>query len=156
MNFFNKFPNNTKCIKLPIVININRIVFIPDDYESIIMNETFEWDCKYLVSVNTSSGLPLTKHGIPFLPIRFVNISFDYLLNNLGVRSTITGITIIDEDADYTQSDRGISKLDDNDIINWPQLKIALEDRIRSSYLIKYDENISNNIYLSLVCTKIY
>jgi len=77
-------------------------------------------------------------------------------LNNSGGWSIIPGITIIDEDADYTQPDRGRFKLDDNDIINWPSLKSALEDRIRSSYLIKYDENISNNIYLSFVCTKIY
>lgn len=147
------FPNDTKCIKLPVVIDINGIVFIPDDLESTILNETLELDCRFLVTVNTSSGLPLTKKGVPFLPIRFVNSSFNYLLDNIGSQSIITEVSIIN-DADYTQTDRRLKS--DDDIINWPPLKSALEDRIRSSDLIEYDENISSNIDLFLVCTKIY
>ena len=151
---FNQFPNDTKCIKLPIVIDIYGILSIPCDLES-IFNETIDWDCKYLVSVNTSSGLPLTKYGVPFPPIKFIKISFDYLLNNQGGPSIIPGVTIIDEDADCTHPDRGRLKLDNDNVINWSLLKIALEDRIRSSDLVKFDENISSNIDLSL-CTKIY
>jgi hypothetical protein len=45
--------------------------------------------------------------------------------------------------------------LDDDDIINWSSLKVVLENRIRSSDLVKYDENISSNIDLSLEFTKI-
>jgi hypothetical protein len=41
MNFFNKFPNDTKCIKLPIVIDINGILYLTDDLES-ILDETLE------------------------------------------------------------------------------------------------------------------
>jgi hypothetical protein len=98
MNFFNLFPNNTKCIKLPLVINTNGLVFIPDDLKYTILNETMGCDSKYLVTVNTSSGLPLTKNGIPFIPILFVNI--------------------IDEYADYTQPDRDRLKLDYKNVFN--------------------------------------
>lgn len=129
MNFFYQFPNDTKYIKLPIVIDIKGIVFIPDDLESTILNESIELDCRFLLTVNSSSGLPLTKKGVPFLPIRFVNISYNYSAR---------------------------LKLDDNDIINWSPLKFALEDVIRSSDLFEYDENISHNIDLFLVYTKIY
>jgi hypothetical protein len=75
-------------------------------------------------------------------------------LSNLSGPS-ISRVTIINEDADYTHPDHDRLKLDDYDTINWPSLKIALEDRIRSSDLVKYDENISSNIYLFLVCIKI-
>jgi hypothetical protein len=68
MNYFNLFPNNTKCINLPIVIDINNIVFIPDDLEYTIL-ETLNCNYLYLITINFSSGLPLTKNGIPFIPI---------------------------------------------------------------------------------------
>jgi hypothetical protein len=69
MNYSNLFPNSTKCIKLPIVIDINGIIFIPDDLKYTILNETIECNYKYMVTVNTSTGLPLTKNGVAFIPI---------------------------------------------------------------------------------------
>lgn len=134
MNFSNLFPNSTKCIKLPIVINIDGIIFIPDDIKDTILNETLECNHQYMVTVNSSSGLALTKNGVPFTPIWFINL--------------------IDEYPDYTQHDKGIFQYYDN-IFNWSELKMAIEDRIRSSDLIKYDENISHNLDLFLICTKI-
>lgn len=157
MNFFNQFPNDTKCIKLPIIIDINGILYLTDDLES-ILDETLEWDCKYLITINTSSGLPLTKDGVPFSPINFVIISLDYMLNNLGDTSSNPYLIIIDlgDDDNYDSDLPGKLKIEEDDIVNWPSLKIALEEWIRSSDLIKYDENISSNIDLSLVCTKIH
>jgi hypothetical protein len=35
MSFFNKLSNDTKRLKLPLVIDINGILFIPDDFRSI-------------------------------------------------------------------------------------------------------------------------
>ena len=123
MNFFNNLPKNTIRLKLPIVIDIKGILFIPDDFLS-ICNKALEWNCKYLVSIRSCSGLPLTKNGIPFPSINFVLVSSRL-------------------------------KLDNDDIINLSSLKVVLENRIRSSDLIKYDENISSNIGLSLVFIKI-
>lgn len=123
MNFFYKLSNNTIRLKLPIVIDIKGILFIPDDFRY-IYNKALEWNCKYLVSIRSSSGLPLTKKGIPFPPINFVLVSSRL-------------------------------KLDNDDIINWSSLKVVLENIIRSSDLIKYDENISSNIGLYLVFIKI-
>lgn len=154
MSFFNKLSNDTKRLKLPLVIDINGILFIPDDFRS-IYNKAIEWNCKYLVSINSSSGLPLTKNGIPFPPINFVKVSSDYLFNILGGSSIIPGVTFKDTDAHNTHPDRDRLKLDDDDIINWSSLKVVLENRIRSSDLVKYDENISSNIDLSLEFTKI-
>jgi hypothetical protein len=111
MNFFNQLSKNTKCIKLPIVIDVHGIVFIPDDLKSTIINETLELDCKYLITVNTSSGLPITKKGVPFIPIRFINSYVNNLLNNIASRSIIPEVSIIN-DVDYTQPDRRL-KLDD-------------------------------------------
>jgi hypothetical protein len=96
-------------------------------------------DCKYLVSVNTSSGLPLTKHGVPFFSIRFVNISFDYLLNNSGGWSIIPGITLIDEDAKKAAE--------------WCNIPSStMDDYIKSNNLYKnkfYFYNIKYNPYLN-------
>jgi len=50
------------------------------------MKLLIETDYKCLVSIKISSGLPLTKDGVPFTPIRFLNSSFNYFLNNIASR----------------------------------------------------------------------
>lgn len=154
MNLFNQLPIDTKCIKLPVVININGILYLPNDLKS-IFDKTLEWDSKYLVTINTSGGLPLTKDGIPFPPLKFNLITYNNLLNNLNSSSIIPRVPIINEGANYVRTDHNGLKFDSDDLINWPSLKTALEDRIRLSDLVKYDENISSNISLSLVCIKL-
>jgi hypothetical protein len=142
MNFFYLFPSDNRSIKLPIIIDIKGKLFISDDLESIIFYETLEWDCKYLITITTSSGLPLTNNGVPFTPIKFIIISYNYILDNLNSQFSIPGAT----NCTYPYSGELI--LDGDDIINWPSLKISIEDIIRSSDIIKYDENIASNIDL--------
>lgn len=153
MYFFNKLSNDSICLKLPIVIDIKGRIFIPDDFRP-MYNKALEWNCKYIVSIKSSSGLPLTRNGLPFPPINFFLVSSDYLFNIFGGPSIIPGVTFLDAAANNTHPDCDRLKLDD-DIINWSSLKVVLENRIRSSDLIKYDENISCNMNLSLVFTKI-
>jgi len=88
------------------------------------MKLLIETDYKCLVSIKISSGLPLTKDGVPFTPIRFLNSSFNYFLNNIASRWIIPEVSIIN-DADYTQPDRRLILY--NNIINWPPLNFALE-----------------------------
>lgn len=108
-------------------------------FDRLINNITQDlaWDCKYLVTVTDSKGLPLTKDNLPYTPITYVTYYFDWLINNPGrdLGWLMDNLYwIIDWSLMFSSK---FNKVNEADVVNIVILRRILSGRIRSSDMIK-------------------
>jgi len=135
-----------------------KLLFNNDFFEYLSNNliQDLEWDCRYLVTITTYNGLPLTKSNVSYTSIKFVTSYFDFLINKPGrnlywlidnLHWIIDWLLLFSTDSKF--------KLDEDDVVNIVVLKRILESKIRSSDMVKYRGANSQYLKLFLVFIRI-
>ena len=133
------------------------MLFTNGFFEYLINNliQDFEWDCKYLVII-TYKGLPLTRYGVSYTPLKFVTSYFNFLINKPGrdidwlidnLHWIIDWLLMFSSDSKF--------KINETDVVNVIILKRILESRIRASDKVKDLGTNYKYLKLSLIFTKI-